>query len=242
VTERHIVAMGGGGFSMENRPELDDFVLRLARRRGKPRICFIGTASGDSDTYIRRFYESFPPSRAAATTLRLFERTVRDLRAFVLDQDVIYVGGGATANLLAVWRLHGVDRALREAWRRGVVMAGISAGAICWFEDGITDSFGMPFRALNDGLGFLRGGFCPHYDGESARQSILRRLVARGFPSTFAADDSAALHFVGMRLEQAVSSRPNARARRVHLRGGKVVEDELKVRYLGRGSGARAKS
>jgi dipeptidase E len=242
VTERHIVALGGGGFSMENTPLLDDFVLSLARRRRNPRICFIGTASGDSDFYIRRFYEAFPPSRAAATTLRLFDRTIRDLRAFVLEQDVIYVGGGATANLLAVWRLHGLDRALREAWRRGVVMAGISAGAICWFEDGITDSFGMPFRALNDGLGFLRGGFCPHYDGESARQAILRRLVARGFPSTFAADDGAALHFFGTRLDEAVSSRPNARARRVHLRSGKVVEDELKVRYLRRGSGARTKS
>jgi dipeptidase E len=242
VTERQIVALGGGGFSMENRPQLDDFVLGLARRRGKPRICFIGTASGDSDTYVRRFFEAFPPSRAVATHLRFFERTVCDLRAFVLEQDVIYVGGGSTANLLAVWRLHGLDRALREAWRRGVVMAGISAGAICWFEDGITDSFGMPFRALNDGMGFLRGGFCPHYDGESARQAILRRLVARGLPPTFAVDDGAALHFVGTRLKEAVSSRSNARARRVHLRGGKVVEDELKVRYLGRDSGARAKS
>jgi dipeptidase E len=141
-----------------------------------------------------------------------------------------------------VWRLHGLDRALREAWRHGVVMAGISAGAICWFEDGITDSFGMPFRALNDGLGFVRGGFCPHYDGESARQAILRRLVARGFPSTYAADDSAALHFVGTRLKETVSSRPSARARRVHLRGGKVVEDDLKVRYLGKGPRARVKS
>ena len=227
---------------MEKTPLLDDFVLSLARRRGKRRICFIATASGDSDFYIRRFYEAFPPSRAAASSLRLFDRSISDLRAFVLEQDVIYVGGGATANLLAVWRLHRLDGALRDAWRRGVVMAGISAGAICWFEDGITDSFGMPFRALSDGLGFLRGGFCPHYDGESARQAILRRLVARGFPSTFAADDGAALHFVGTRLKEAVSSRPNARARRIHLRRRKVVEDELKVRYLGKGSGARAKS
>ncbi len=242
MIERQIVALGGGGFSMEKRPHLDDFVLNLARRHGKPRICFIATASGDNDFYIRRFYESFPPSRAAATCLRLYERTVNDLRAFVLEQDVIYVGGGATANLLAVWRVHRLDRALRDAWRRGVVMAGVSAGAICWFEDGITDSFGMPFRALNDGLGFLRGGFCPHYDGESARQRILRRLVRRGLPSTFAADDGAALHFVGTRLKEVVSSRPDARARIVHLRRGKVVEDEFKVRYLGTGSSARAKS
>ncbi len=118
MIERHIVAMGGGGFSMESTALLDDFVIRLALRRRKSRICFIATASGDNDYYVRRFHESFPPSRAAATTLRLFERTVRDLRTFMLDQDVIYVGGGATANLLAVWRRHGLDRALREAWRR----------------------------------------------------------------------------------------------------------------------------
>jgi len=242
LIDRHIVAMGGGGFSMEPANRLlDDFVLSLARRRARPRICFVPTASGDSDIYMRRFYESFPPSRAAATSLRLFERTVSDLRGFVLEQDVIYVGGGATANLLAVWRLHGLDRALREAWRRGVVMAGVSAGAICWFEDGITDSFGTPFRALNDGLGFLHGGFCPHYDGESSRQAVLRRLVARGFPPTFAADDGAALHFVATRLKEAVSSRANARARRVHLRGGQVVEAELRVRYLG-GPPARARN
>ena len=148
MAERHIVAMGGGGFSMEPRnPRLDDFVLSLARRKRRPRVCFVGTASGDSDSYIRRFHEAFPPSRAAATHLTFFERKVRDLKSFVMDQDVIYVGGGSSANMLAVWRLHGLDKVLRAAWNAGVVMAGISAGAICWFEDGVTDSFGMPFRA-----------------------------------------------------------------------------------------------
>ena len=147
MAERHIVAMGGGGFSMEPRnPKLDDFVLSLARRKRRPRVCFVGTASGDSDSYIRRFHEAFPPSRAAATHLTFFERKVRDLKSFVMEQDVIYVGGGSSANMLAVWRLHGLDKVLRAAWNAGVVMAGISAGAICWFEDGLTDSFGMPFR------------------------------------------------------------------------------------------------
>ena len=105
MAERHIVAMGGGGFSMEPRnPRLDDFVLSLARRKRRPRVCFVGTASGDSDYYIRRFHEAFPPSRAAATHLTFFERNVRDLKSFVTDQDVIYVGGGSSANMLAVWR------------------------------------------------------------------------------------------------------------------------------------------
>lgn len=234
MAERHIVAMGGGGFSMEPRnPKLDDFVLSLARRRRRPRVCFVGTASGDSDYYIRRFHEAFPPSRAAATHLTFFDRTVSDLKSFAMDQDVVYVGGGSTANMLAVWRLHGLDKVLRAAWNAGVVMAGISAGAICWFEDGLTDSFGMPFRGLNDGLGFVRGACSPHYDGERERRPALMRLIKRGFPPTLALDDGAAAHFVGRRLEEIVSSRRKARAMRVELIKGAVVERALPVRYLG---------
>ena len=236
MAERHIVAMGGGGFSTEPRnPRLDDFVLSLARRKRRPRVCFVGTASGDSDSYIRRFHDAFPPSRAAATHLTLFDRKISDLKEFVIEQDVIYVGGGNTLNMLAVWRLHGFDKALRAAWNAGVVMAGISAGAICWFDDGITDSFGMPFRGLNDGLGFVRGACCPHYDGEKERRPVLMRLIKRGFPSTLALDDAAAAHFVGTRLVEVVSSRRKARAMRVELKRGIVVETAIPVRYLGAG-------
>ena len=236
MAERHIVAMGGGGFSMEPRnPRLDDFVLSLARRKRHPRVCFVGTASGDNDYYLRRFYEAFPPSRAAATHLALFDRKVGDLKKFVMAQDVIYVGGGNSANMLAVWGLHGLDKALRAAWNAGIVMAGISAGAICWFETGVTDSFGMPFRALNEGLGFVRGACCPHYDGEKERRPVLMRLIKRGFPSTLALDDGAAAHFVGTRLKEVVSSRPKARAFRIELKRGVVVETTIPVRYLGAG-------
>jgi len=129
MTERHIVAMGGGGFSMEPRnPMLDDFVLGLAQWKKRPRVCFVGTATGDSDSYIRRFHEAFPPSRAAATHLTFFERNVRDLKSFVMGQDVIYVGGGSSANMLVLWRLHGLDKVLRAAWNAGVVMA--------WYQRG----------------------------------------------------------------------------------------------------------
>src|SRR5580692_7183372 len=173
MAERHIVAMGGGGFSMEPRnPKLDNFVLSLVRRKRRPRVCFVGTASGDSDWYIRRFHEAFPPSRAAATHLTFFERNVRDLKSFVMEQDVIYVGGGSSANMLAVWRLHGFDKALRAAWNAGVVMAGISAGAICWFEDGVTDSYGMPFRALDDGA-------AAHFAGTRLKGVVSSRPKAR---------------------------------------------------------------
>src|SRR5579863_8175506 len=233
MAERHIVAMGGGGFSMEPRnPRLDDFVLSLARRQRHPRVCFVGTASGDNDYYVRRFHEAFPPSRAVATHLPLFDRSVRDLKKFAMAQYVVYVGGGNSANMLAVWRLHGFDRALRAAWNAGVVMAGISAGAICWFEDGVTDSFGMPFRALDDGLGFVRGACCPHYDGEKERRPALMRLIKRGFPATIALDDGAAAHFVGTRLSEVVSSRPKAHAVRVELKRSIVVETTIPVRYL----------
>jgi dipeptidase E len=228
--------MGGGGFSMEPRnPKLDDFVLSLARRKRRPRICFVGTASGDNDYCLRRFHEAFPPSRAEATHLTLFERNVRALKSFAMNQDAIYVGGGSSANMIAVWRLHGFDGALRAAWNAGVVMAGISAGAICWFEDGVTDSFGMPFRALNDGPGLVRGACCPHYDGEKERRPVLMRLVKRGFPSTLALDDGAAAHLVGTRLKEIASSRPKARAFRVALSNGAVVEQALAVRYPGSG-------
>src|SRR5260370_42672739 len=156
--------MGGGGFSMEPRnPRLDDFVLGLARRKRRPRVCFVGTASGDNDYYIRRFHEAFPPARAAATHLTLFDRQVSDLKTFVMEQDVIYVGGGSSANMIAVWRLHGLDKVLRAAWNSGVVMAGISAGAIFWVGDGVTESFGMPYRGLNDALGLERDAVSPHY-------------------------------------------------------------------------------
>jgi dipeptidase E len=239
MLERHIIAMGGGGFSMEpENPLLDDFVLELARRarriRGrKLRIAFVPTASGDNDSYLHHFYRAFRPARAEASDLALFDRDIRDLRGFVLAQDVIYVGGGNTANLLAVWRVHGLDRVMREAWRRGVILAGISAGALCWFQAGVTDSFGGVFHPLREGLGFLRGAMTPHYNGEPQRRPTLHRLMRRGFPATLALDDGAAAHFTGTRLREIVSSRPKARAFRVALARGHVVEKPLPVRYLG---------
>src|SRR3954465_1302485 len=158
--ERHIVAMGGGGWGMEpENPLLDDLVFGLTRKR-RPKVCFVPTASGDADSYVGRFYAALGNGRATPSHLALFRRTVVDLRAFLLGQDVIYVGGGNTANMLAVWRVHGVDAVLRRAWREGVVLCGLSAGALCWFEGGVTDSYG-PLAALHDGLGLLPGSACP---------------------------------------------------------------------------------
>lgn len=231
-TERHIVAMGGGGFSMEpENPLLDDFALSLTERH-TPRVCFVPTASGDAPLYVERFYYAFPPGRAAATHLRLFQRDERNLRVSLLDQDVIYIGGGSTANMLAVWRLHGVDRILREAWEGGTVLAGVSAGANCWFEASITDSFGPP-APLGDGLDLLSGSCCPHYDGEPDRRPAYHRMLSEGgLPGGIALDDGAAAHFTGGRLREVVCSRPAALGYRVRCEGGRVVEETLPTRRL----------
>jgi dipeptidase E len=224
--ERHIVALGGGGFA-DGDPALDDFVLGLAGRE-RPRVCFLPTASGDSADYVVNFYEAFR-ERAEPSHLELFGRPRRDIRDFLLAQDVVYVGGGNTANMLAIWRVHGVDRILRDAWERGIVLAGISAGSICWFEAGVTDSFGVELAAL-ECLGFLPGSNCPHYDSEEQRRPTYRRLVESGeLPPGLAADDRVGLHFVDTELAEAVSARDGAGAFRVE-RG---EETPLPVRALG---------
>lgn len=234
--QRTIVAMGGGGFSMEpDNPLLDEHVLRLARAargRRRPRVCFVPTASGDSEGYIANFYAALA-RRSEAAHLALFGRTIENLDAFLLEQDVIYVGGGNTANMLAIWRIHGVDRILARAWEAGVILAGLSAGSICWFEAGTTDSFG-PLAAFAGGLGLLPGSHSPHYDGEPARRPTYRRLIAEGvLPDGYAADDGAALVFHGTELDEVVASRPTARAYRVvRDPAGDAIETELPARYL----------
>ncbi|GAB2986600.1 Type 1 glutamine amidotransferase-like domain-containing protein [Frigoribacterium salinisoli] len=198
MTDRKI-ALIGGGFSNGEFVELDDVLLNAAAK-DSPRICFIPTASGDSPDYIKRFYAAFLTARAVPSHLELFRRSVDDLDAFFSEQDVIYVGGGSTANLLAVWRLHGVDPALKKAYARGVVLGGISAGAACWFDACLTDSFG-PVAALNDGLGLLPGSFCPHYNSEPQREGEFRREVEAGrLPQGVALDDGAAALYINEEL------------------------------------------
>ncbi len=238
-TAGHIVAMGGGGFSSEpGNPLLDDFILSLSPRQ-PARVCFVPTASADSAAYLVNFYRAFS-GRAVAADLTLFDpgapprRPSRssELAAHVAEQDIIYVGGGNTANLLAMWRAHGLDKVLRDAWLRGKVLCGISAGMLCWFRGGVTDSFGG-LEALHDGLGLIDATACPHYDGEAERRPTYHRLIKEGLPWGYAADDSAALHFRGTELVEAVSSRPAAGAYRVEMHQGQIVETRLPVRYLG---------
>ncbi|HEX2377336.1 MAG TPA: peptidase E [Gaiellales bacterium] len=229
MAERNIVALGGGGFGgAGDDAALDDFVLGLTGVE-RPAVCFVPTASGDSDAYVVAFHAAFPPGRARATHLPLFVRDGRDVRRHLLSQDVIYVGGGNTVNMLAIWRAHGVDAILREAWEAGVVLAGMSAGALCWFEGGITDSYGA-VDGLPDGLGLLPGSMCPHFNSEPGRRPVYLRLVAEGaLPPGIAADDNCALHFRGTALAEAVSSRDGAGAYRIDASG----EAPLAARRLG---------
>ena len=222
--------MGGGGFSMEpENPRLDAFALSLARS-SPPRVCFIPTASGDSEGYVANFYRAFAAFDCTPSDLTLFDRGVDDLEAFVLAQDVVYVGGGNTAAMLAVWRAHGLDAILRRAWAEGIVLCGISAGMNCWFEESVTDSFGTRLAPLHDGLGLVAGSCCPHYDGEEQRRPAYRRLVASGeLRAGWAADDGAALVFAGTELAEVVSSRPDAGVYRVE----RSSEERVAARYLG---------
>ncbi len=213
---------------------LDEFVLSLARSE-HPRVCFVPTASGDAEGYVARFYRAFAPLDCRPTDLQLFQRTTSDLASFVLAQDVIYVGGGSTANLLAVWRAHGLDRILRRAWKQGIVLCGVSAGMNCWFEESVTDSFDLEQLApLRDGLGLLKGSSCPHFDGEPQRRPAFRRLVgANELADGWAADDGAALVFTGENLTEVVASRPDVSGYRVQKTTDRVRVHRLPTRYLG---------
>jgi dipeptidase E len=211
-----ILAMGGRASAFE------DAILELAG----PRVCFVPTASGDEAWQLVRFYESFA-HRAEATHASFNPWPRADLREHVMSRDAIYVSGGNTANALAIWRVHGFDDVLREAWESGILLCGWSAGMICWFEAGVTDSFGPQLDAIRDGLGFLPGSACPHYNGEERRRPVYQRLVAEGFPAGYAADDAAALHFVGTELHEVVAAAEGARAYRVEPGSERPIDPRL---------------
>lgn len=231
-TQRQLITLGGGGFSME--PEnlaLDRYILDQTGV-SRPKVCFVPTASGDSDGYIQRFYASFETLSCEPSHLALFRRTVVDLETYVLEQDVIYVGGGSTLNMLAVWRAHGLDLILRKAWKQGVILAGISAGSLCWYETGVTDSRPGALTPLSC-LGFLPGSNCVHFDGEAERRPTYHQLVARGEISDgFAADDGVGLHFQDTTLVAVVSSRSGARAYRVERSENGTTETPIIPRSL----------
>jgi peptidase E len=229
--------MGGGGFTAgPGDPALDELVLRLTGKP-RPRVCLLPTAGGDSEAQIRRFYETYQDRLCEPTHISLFRlgRRPVPLHEHLLAQDAIYVGGGSMVNLLAIWRAQGLDEILRDAWRAGVVLAGLSAGSMCWFEWGVTTSSGHPAPA--PGLAFLPGSNSVHHDSEPARRPVLLEAVRkRTIPGGWAVDDGAALRFHGTALAEVVSARPNARAYAVDVDG----EHPLHARALERADGGPA--
>ncbi len=231
-----IVALGGGGFSMEkDNTLLDEYILSLTRTR-RPRVCFLPTASGDADHYIVRFYRRFS-SACEASHVSLFRRdqgtgVEEDLESHLLSRDLIYVGGGNVVSMLGTWRAHGLDAVLHDAWRAGVVLCGPSAGSLCWFAEVLSAFHGSP-RAV-PGLGLLPYSNCVHYDAEPERRAEYHALVGDGMRDGYAADDGVGLHFRGTRLARVVSSRLNGCAYRVQATpDGTVTETPLDVDYLG---------
>ena len=210
---------------------LDRYVLQQTHK-ADPRVCFLPTARGDSDSYILNFYKSFSTLPCQTNYLSLFRPPTADLEGFIMEQDVIYVGGGSTRSLMALWREFGLDTFLHKAYQAGTVLAGISAGANCWFEDCSTDSLPGEFQVLAC-LGFLKGSFCPHYDGESERRPSYQRLIGQGaLKGGLAADDGAAVHFIDEELIRVVSSRPDARAYQVIRINDQVQEEALGTEFL----------
>jgi len=235
-TSPQIVALGGGGFSMERDGTLlDDYVLSLVRSP-RPRVCFLPTASGDADHYVVRFYRRFAPT-CDASHVSLFRRdqgvggVEDDLATHLLSQDLIYVGGGNVVSMLGAWRAHGLDAVLKRAWRRGIVLCGPSAGSLCWFEQALSAFHGAP--RIVRGLGLLPYSNCVHYDAEPERRAEYHRFVADGMSAGYAADDGVALHFCGTTLERAVSSRASGAAYLVEPARAGVRETRLEVAQLG---------
>lgn len=232
---RRIFAMGGGGFTMEpENPLLDRFVLSLSARP-RPRVCFLPTASGDTHAQITRFYEAFGDEACEPFHVSLFRLGGEpvELRKAIREADIVYAGGGSATNMLAIWRAHGLDRYLKSAWRAGVVLCGLSAGSMCWFETGISKSVGHPEPV--EGLGLLPGSNSVHYDGEPERRPAYLRAVAEGrVPSGYGVEDGVGLLFEGRDLTRAVSSRQGGQAFRVERVGDNdATETPLAVEWLG---------
>jgi peptidase E len=237
-----ILATSGGFLPTDTGPfqwrrgPLIEHALHLAGDPERPRFCYLGTATGDSVNGTVGFYRAFAGSEVRPSHLELFTMpNVRDVRAHLLAQDVIWVGGGSVANLLAVWRVHGLDEVMAECWESGVVLGGVSAGSICWYVGGPTDSYGTELRVSPPALGLLPYGNGVHYDSEEQRRPLLHALVGSGsLPTSHATDDGVGLVYEGAELVEAVSDRPGAAAYVVERQpDGSVTETRIVPRLLG---------
>jgi len=229
---RRILAIGGGAYAGVDRP-LPRYLLTLTGKKD-PIVYYLPTAAGDAPPGIVRWYEIMNELECRPRHLKFFgdSNSLRNFEAKLLSADAIFVGGGNTMNMLAVWKAHGVDKILRQAYDRGIVLAGESAGMICWFEAGSTDSRALKLTAL-DCLGFLKGSACPHYSLEKQRKPSYHQMLLKGeLKDGVACDDGAALLYENEKLVRVVSVLPKAGAYRVRVDGDKVVEVPLTVELL----------
>ncbi|MBF8192191.1 peptidase E [Nonomuraea sp. K274] len=238
--QSHILAIGGGSFRPSRRHNIIEAsaLLRYGldlTGQDRPKLGLIATATGDSADWLLKMYGAFEGWDVELSHLTVFPMpNIEDPRAWMLDQDMIYVSGGSVANLMALWRLHGFDEALEEAWRAGVVLSGQSAGALCWHVGGNTDSFGPDLRVWAEGLGLLPYSCGVHYNSDPQRRSLLQQSVADGeLPEGYAADEGVALHYVGTEFIQAVSVDAGSYAYKLEGDGaGGVKEVTIEPRLL----------
>ena len=232
MNNRQIIAMGGGGFTMEpGNVLLDEFVLSHSPREN-PSICFLPTASGDNGEYISGFYEYFSTKPCRPSHLALSDPHTDDFESYLLEQDIIYVSGGHTSRMLAIWKRCGIDIILKKAWERGILLAGVSAGAACWFEQALTDS--VPGTLSPEKcLGILKGSFCAHFDNPGRRPTFHRLIRTRELQNGIGVDNYVGLLIVDQQIKKAVSSRPYFTAAVVRKEGERTEEKQLKVHYLG---------
>ncbi len=230
--KKQIIALGGGGFSMEpDNPLLDDYILKQAGKE-EPKVCFIATASGDAEGYINKFYTHFNKKNCTPSHLSLFMGKTDDIEGFILNQDIIYVGGGNTRNLLVLWKEWGLDKILIKAYNKGIILSGLSAGSICWFEEGLTDSIPNQLNKLKC-LEILTGSNCPHFDGEKERQDIYKGKILNGeMKEGIACDDGVGLHYINNKLEYVIASNTSGNAYKYTVNNDILSEEVLKPNKL----------
>lgn len=232
--KKQIIAIGGGGFSrygnyIPSNLHIEKYFITQCRAKC-PRICFIPTASGESMKYIADFYRAFGNFDCKPSHLSLFEPP-DDLESFILNHDAIYVGGGNTKSMLALWREWKVDIYLKKAWERGIVLGGVSAGALCWFEEGVTDSIPGELTSIKC-LGLLSGSFCPHFDSDKKRRPSFHKMIQNGISAGIAADDHVILHYIDNRLEKVLRANSDGNAFRLQKAKGKVKEEKIKPKNI----------
>ena len=236
MINKHIVS-GSASYAIEDQqlsvgPTIR-YALKLSNKKC-PKLAYIGTATGDSSFLVARFYNACVNENVQPSHLELFPMpNHNDIEKYLLSQDVIWVGGGSVANLLAVWKLHGIDRILRKAWENGVILAGVSAGSICWYVGGTTDSFGRNLKPITDSLGLLPYSNGVHYDNEIQRRPLFQKLIKDEIlPEGYATDDGVSLHFIDEKLHKAITDTPNKNAYHVYVKNGKLVEDTIKPVHI----------